>query len=172
MVYGIVKNHHGHITCVSRPGEGTTFEIYFPAVEHSERVPPIVSAAEALRSGDETVLLVDDEEPLRNLGIQILEAYGYTVMSAPDGESALQVYQECKDQIHLVILDLMMPGMGGALCLQKLLEINPAARVVIASGYSVSGGTEKATESGAKAFIQKPYNVQQMLQVVREVLDK
>jgi DNA-binding NtrC family response regulator len=94
------------------------------------------------------------------------------VMSAPNGESALQIYQECRDRIDLVVLDLMMPGMGGALCLQKLFEINPTAKVVIASGYSVSGGEEKATQSGAKAFIQKPYNVQQMLQVVRKVLDE
>ena len=172
MVYGIVKNHHGHITCVSKPGEGTAFEIYLPAVEHTERATTIVTGTEVLRGGHETVLLVDDDDSLRDLGVQILEAYGYTVMSAPDGESALQVYQECRDRIDLVVLDLIMPGMGGALCLQKLLEINPAAKVVIASGYSVNGETEKATESGAKAFIQKPYDVQQMLQVVREVLDE
>jgi two-component system cell cycle sensor histidine kinase/response regulator CckA len=94
------------------------------------------------------------------------------VMSAPDGESALQVYQESSDRIDLVVLDLIMPGMGGALCLQKLLEINPAAKIIIASGYSFNGETQKATESGAKAFIQKPYDVQQMLQVVREVIDE
>ncbi len=172
MVYGIVKSHHGHITCVSKPGEGTAFEIYLPAVEHAERATTIVTGTELLPGGHETVLLVDDDESLRDLGEQILEAYGYTVLSAPDGESALQVYQECRDRIDLVVLDLMMPGMGGALCLQKLLEINPAAKVVLVSGYSFNGETEKATESGAKAFIQKPYDVQQMLQVVREVIDE
>ena len=172
MVYGIVKSHHGHITCVSKPGEGTAFEIYLPAVEYAERATTIVTGTEVLPGGHETVLLVDDDDPLRDLGVQILEAYGYTVLSAPDGESALQVYQECRDRIDLVVLDLMMPGMGGALCLQKLLEINPTAKVIIASGYSANGETEKATESGAKAFIQKPYDVQQMLQVVREVIDE
>jgi two-component system cell cycle sensor histidine kinase/response regulator CckA len=172
MVYGIVKNHHGHITCVSKPGEGTTFEIYLPAVERSERASTIVTGTEVLRGGHETVLLVDDDDSLRGLGEQILHRYGYTVMSAPDGESALQVYQESSDRIDLVVLDLIMPGMGGALCLQKLLEINPAAKIIIASGYSFNGETQKATESGAKAFIQKPYDVQQMLQVVREVIDE
>ena len=172
MVYGIVKSHHGHITCVSKPGEGTAFEIYLPAVEHPERATTIVTGTELSRGGHETVLLVDDDDSLRKLGEQILEAYGYTVLSAPDGESALQVYQECRDRIDLVVLDLMMPGMGGALCLQKVLEINPAAKIIIASGYSFNGETEKATESGAKAFIQKPYNVKQMLEVVRGVLDE
>jgi PAS domain S-box-containing protein len=172
MVYGIVKSHHGHITCVSKPGEGTTFEIYLPAVEHSQRASTIVTGTEVLRGGHETVLLVDDDDSLRELGEQILEAYGYTVMSAPDGEGALQVYQECRDRIDLVVLDLSMPGMGGALCLQGILEIDPQAKVVIASGYSFNGETEKVTETGAKAFIQKPYDVQQMLRVVREVIDE
>jgi len=93
------------------------------------------------------------------------------VMSAPDGERALKVYQECRDRIDLVVLDLIMPGMGGSLCLQKLLEINPKAKVVIASGYSVNGETKKAAENGAKAFVQKPYDLEQLLHVVREVLN-
>jgi two-component system, cell cycle sensor histidine kinase and response regulator CckA len=171
MVYGIVKNHHGHITCMSKPGGGTTFEICLPAVEHSDRASTIVTGTEDLRGGHETVLLVDDDDSLRDLGQQILQAYGYTVLSTPDGEGALQVYQEFRDRIDLVVLDLIMPGMGGALCLQKLLEINPTAKIIIASGYSFNGETESATESGAKAFIQKPYDVQQMLQAVRGVLD-
>jgi PAS domain S-box-containing protein len=171
MVYGIVKNHHGHISCDSKPGEGTTFEIYLPALEHSEIATTIVIGTEVSLGGQETVLLVDDDDSLRTLGEQILEAHGYTVLSAPDGESALRLYQECRDRIDLVVLDLIMPGMGGAQCLQELLEINSAAKVVIASGYSANGETEKAAESGAKAFINKPYAVQQMLQVVREVLD-
>jgi two-component system, cell cycle sensor histidine kinase and response regulator CckA len=124
-----------------------------------------------LRGGNETVLIVDDDDSLRDLDEQILQAYGYTVMSAPDGESALRIYQECGDRIDLVVLDLIMPGVGGAACLQKLLEINPEAKVVIASGYAVNVDTEKATERGAKAFIQKPYDVQHMLQVVRKVID-
>jgi two-component system, cell cycle sensor histidine kinase and response regulator CckA len=170
MVYGIVKNHNGHISCHSIPGEGTTFEIYLPAVEQSEKPSPIVTGAEEVRGGHETVLLVDDDDSIRELGEQILEMFGYTVISAPDGERALQVYREGKDGIDLVILDLIMPGMGGGQCLQRILEINSQAKVVIASGYFANGETEQAAASGAKAFVHKPYNVHQMLKVVREVL--
>jgi PAS domain S-box-containing protein len=171
IVYGIVKSHHGHIKCVSKPGGGTAFEIYLPASEHPERASTFVTGAEALSGGHETILLVDDDDSLRDLGRDILETCGYTALSAPDGKSALQIYQECGDRIDLVILDLIMPGMGGEQCLHKLLMINPAAKVVIASGYAWNGETEKTAHSGAKAFIQKPYDVRQMLQVVRDVLD-
>jgi two-component system, cell cycle sensor histidine kinase and response regulator CckA len=172
MVYGIVKNHHGHIVCASQPGQGTVFEIYLPAVVKIEKTPAAVTGTHRLRGGNETILLVDDDASLRNLGEQILRFHGYTVTSAQDGEKALQIYKDCKGRIDLIVLDLSMPGMGGALCLQRLLEMNPEAKVVIASGYSVSGETEKATKSGAKAFVQKPYDVQQMIEVVREVLDE
>ena len=172
MVYGIVKNHHGHITCVSKPGKGSAFEIYLPAIEQIEKAPATLTGTQPVRGGNETVLLVDDEDSLRDLGEQILQVYGYTVISAPDGESALEIYRDGKDGIDLVILDLIMPGMGGGQCLQEILGINSQAKVVIASGYPVNGETEKATESRAKAFIQKPYDVKQMLEVVRGVLDE
>jgi two-component system, cell cycle sensor histidine kinase and response regulator CckA len=172
MVYGIVKNHHGHITCVSKPGQGTAFEIYLPATEQPERATTIITEEEVLRGGHETVLLVDDDDSLRDLATGILETYGYTALSAPDAESALQVYQECRDRIDLVVLDLIMPGMGGEQCMQKILEINSQAKIIIASGYSFNGETEKATVSRAKAFIQKPYNIQRLLKAVRKVLDE
>jgi PAS domain S-box-containing protein len=171
MVYGIVKNHSGYITCKSKPGEGTTFEVFLPSVEQFEKMPIIGPVTNGLFEGHETVLLVDDDEPVRGLGEMILRRFGYMVISAPDGESALQVYREQEDRIDLVILDLIMPGMGGRQCLKKILEINPQAKVVIASGYTIDGETARAKESGAKAFVSKPYNVQQMLKVVREVLD-
>jgi nitrogen-specific signal transduction histidine kinase/CheY-like chemotaxis protein len=170
MVYGIVKSHQGQITCISKPGEGTAFKICFPAIEQLEESPGVLTGAKELRGGNETVLLVDDDAPVRDLGERILKMFGYSVIVAPDGESAMEIYREGKNRIDLVILDLIMPGMGGAQCLQKILEMNPRAKVVIASGYSVDGETERAAKSGAKAFINKPYNVQQMLKVIREVL--
>jgi PAS domain S-box-containing protein len=170
MVYGIVKSHQGQITCISKPGEGTAFKICFPAIEQLEESPGVLTGAKELRGGNETVLLVDDDAPVRDLGERILKMFGYSVIAAPDGESAMEIYREGKNRIDLVILDLIMPGMGGAQCLQKILEMNPRAKVVIASGYSVDGETERAAKSGAKAFINKPYNVQQMLKVIREVL--
>ena len=117
-------------------------------------------------------MLVDDEEPIRGLGTQILEEFGYTVLTAADGESALQLYSEEQEKIDLVILDLIMPGMGGKLCLLELLKINLEAKIAIASGYSPDGPTKEILRNGAKGFISKPYDLRQMLKVIREVLDQ
>jgi len=121
--------------------------------------------------GTETILLVDDEDFILDLGDQILKKFSYKLITAPDGESALEVYRKKKEKVNLIILDFIMSGMGGRKCLEKLLKINPRARVLIASGYSVSGPTKEALEAGAKGFISKPYDVKQMLKAVREALD-
>jgi len=171
MVYGIVRSHDGYISCDSVPGKGTTFEIYLPVIEQrlgmeeskEERIP---------RGGKETILLIDDEESIRHLGNQILKQFGYTVLTASDGESGLELYQKEKGKIDLVILDLIMPGMGGRRCLEELLKINPKVKVVIATGYSADGHTQEALGAGAKNSVSKPYAIRQMLKVVREVLDK
>ena len=170
MVYGIVKNHQGHISCSSKPGEGTAFEICLPASEDLPATPDIVTGATEQWGGRETILLVDDDDALRALGEATLRMFGYTVLSAQDGESALKIYRERGEQIELVVLDLIMPGMGGTQCLQKFLEINPQAKVVIASGYSVADQLERAMEIGARAFIKKPYDVQELLHLVRSLL--
>jgi len=172
MVYGIVKNHNGHITCVSNPGEGTTFEIFLPAIARLEGTSHIDTGVAEQRGGDEIILLVDDDAAVRGLGEAVLQMFGYTVISAEDGETALQVYREGRDSIQLVILDLIMPGIGGTQCLQMLLEMNPQAKVIIASGYSVAGQFERVSEIGAKAFIHKPYDIQEMLKTIRGVLDE
>jgi CheY-like chemotaxis protein len=171
-VYGIVKSHKGHLTCYSEPDEGTTFKIYFPAIQSMDKTVRPEEEPAVSRGGTETILLVDDEEPIRILGTQILEEFGYTVLSAADGESALQIYQEEHEKIALVILDLIMPGMGGKRCLVELLKVNPEARVAIASGYSPDGPTREILKNGAKGFVSKPYDIRQMLNVVREVLDR
>jgi len=114
---------------------------------------------------------VDDEENIRKPGEEMLAEFGYEVISASDGESALEIYREENKRVDLIILDLIMPGMGGGLCLQELLKINPQAKVIIASGYSVNGSEKKTIEANAKGFIRKPYNVREMLNLVREVLD-
>ncbi|MFZ0449943.1 MAG: response regulator [Desulfatiglandaceae bacterium] len=122
--------------------------------------------------GDETILLVDDEEILRDIGKDILENFGYTVLFSPGGESALEHYGKRAKDISLVILDLIMPGMGGNRCLEELLKMNPEAKVVIASGYSINGHAKDALEAGARAFVTKPYEINQMLGVVRKVIDE
>lgn len=171
MVYGIVKNHHGYIACKSQPGEGTTFEIHLPAFQPPERASADLKTPPELRGNHETLLLVDDDDAVRNSGEQILGTYGYAVIPASDAEQALQIYRDRKDGIDLVILDLIMPGMAGTQCLEKILEMNPRAKVVIASGYAVNEEIERAATSGASAFIKKPYDVARMLEVVRETLD-
>ena len=175
IVYGIIKNHEGYITCYSRPEVGTTFRIYLPTIE-PETVPVDVLIApepEGLaRGGSETILLVDDEEFIRELGVDVLGSAGYTVLTASNGENALELYGQERARIDLVILDLIMPGMGGSKCLEELLTIDPHTRVLIASGYSPDGPTKGALDAGAKGFVSKPYDTSQLLQLVREILDR
>ncbi len=171
VVYGIIKGHGGHIFCYSEPGNGTTFRIYFPTAEKETRSVESIGE-KASRGGTETVLLVDDEEFVRDLGERILAQAGYKVLTAENGQKALEVYQNRKADISLVILDLVMPQMGGKECLEKLLKIDPKTRVIVASGFSPDGPTEGSSEAGARAFIGKPYKGKELLQMVRKVLDE
>ncbi len=170
MVYGIVTQQGGHITCYSEPGVGTTFKIYLPVVS-PEGKSETTTDKPALATGTETVLLVDDEECIRDLGKRILERSGYTVLTASNGKEALHLYKKERHKISLVILDLMMPEMGGKECLKELLRIHPNVKVLIASGFAADGQTRETLAIKAKGFVGKPYNMRQMLQSVRKVLD-
>jgi two-component system cell cycle sensor histidine kinase/response regulator CckA len=170
MVYGIVKSHNGYITCYSEIGHGTTFKIYLPTVELTPEMPG--RGEERLpEGGTETILLVDDEEPVRQLGKEMLETVGYRVLVASDGEEAMGLYTHRMRDIQLVILDLIMPGMGGKSCLEALLRLDPRVKVLVASGYSVNGRLEETVRSGACGFISKPYDLRDLLKRVRDVLD-
>jgi PAS domain S-box-containing protein len=171
MVFGIVKSHKGHIICYSEPGAGTTFKIYLPAIVQ-EIEQDVVVTRQMPAFGSETILLVDDEKSIRKLGEQMLRMAGYTVLTATNGREALDIYFANQDRIALVLLDLIMPEMGGKQCLEELLKINPRLRVVIASGYSVNGPTKDAVETGARGFIRKPYETKDLLGTVRKVLDE
>ena len=173
MVYGIVKNHGGYIMCYSEPGEGTTFKIYFPVLGEGAEVHVLEEeeGEEVVLEGEgERILLVDDEGAIRELGKEILERFGYEVLLAGDGEEAVEIYRDRGGEISLVIMDYVMPGMGGRRCLEEILKVDPEAKVIIASGYSINGPTKEALKVGAKAFINKPYDLRQMLKVVKEVL--
>jgi len=124
MVYGIVKSHEGYITCDSKFEQGTTFRIFFPVAkgEHAPVEPEEIMPLP--RGGRESILLVDDDKSLREIGKELLTRYGYNVFTAPDGESALDFLAKNNDQIDLIILDLMMPGMGGNRCLYELLKMD------------------------------------------------
>ncbi|MBI5251114.1 MAG: PAS domain S-box protein [Desulfomonile tiedjei] len=171
MVYGIVTQHGGHMRCYSEPGHGTTFRIYLPAlVAESDRLGTATREAVPM-GGTETILLVDDEELVRDLGKRILERSGYKVLAAANGTEALDLYPTKKREVSLVILDLIMPEMGGKQCLEELLKINPQVKVLIASGYSAASQAQDTIEVGAKGFVNKPYNIQLMLKAVRDALN-
>lgn len=171
MVYGIVKNHQGHINCYSEPGQGTIFRIYFPVLQENHIRRPEIQEKSEIKGGTETILLIDDEDPIRELAKEILGNFGYSVFEAADGENALEIYKEKKKHISLIILDLIMPGMGGKKCLDEILEINPSQKVIISTGYSVNGSMQELLKKGAKGYIKKPYEMRPMLAAVREVLD-
>jgi len=115
---------------------------------------------------------VDDEETIIEISSNMLGQYGYTTIDAISGEDAIEIYKKEKDRIGLVILDVGMPGMGGHKCLRKLLEIDPVAKVIIASGYLADGRVRQTMKAGAAGFIGKPYQLADLLKKVREVLDK
>jgi CheY-like chemotaxis protein len=170
MVHGIVRLHGGHIRCYSEPGRGTTFRIYLPALTLHEDMEPAPVRPMPL-GGSETILLVDDEEHIRDLCSRILTKAGYKVIAASNGKEALDVYERRGDEIGLVVLDLMMPEMGGKHCLEGLLTLNSSVKAVIASGHSAGGPVEDALAAGAKGFVNKPYDIRQVLEVVRRALD-
>ncbi len=171
-VFGIVKSHGAHIGCYSEPGVGTSFNIHFPAHDSPEPFPHRPPAEnESVLRGNETVLVVDDEEDLRNLWESMLTGVGYRVVKTDSGENALEVFHSGKERFDLVILDLGMPGMGGARCLEELLLTHPDTKIVVASGYSDNEQVRSVLESGASGFIAKPFQRTDFLRTVRRVLD-
>jgi DNA-binding NtrC family response regulator len=122
--------------------------------------------------GTETVLLVDDQESVRDLGSRILTKRGYNVLQASDGKEALNVFKRERSKISLIILDLDMPTMGGAECLKELLALDPNVKVLITSGYSAESSVRASIQLGAKGFVSKPFRVKRLLGTVRGVLDE
>ena len=169
-VYGIVKQHGGHIVCSSEPGQGTTFKIYFPAIQSIEEFQSAKDDTPPPR-GTETILFADDEQMLCDLGKDILTAFGYKVLQAYHGKEALRMYQEHASEISLVMLDLNMPEMDGWHCMGEILKLNPMARVLIITGFQEHAVTERAQDLGAAGLVLKPYDVRQLLIKVRETLD-
>jgi PAS domain S-box-containing protein len=169
-VYGIIKNHGGFIEVNSRKGEGTTFNIYLPATE--VEVVEEKRADEKLVRGSETVLFVDDEDLIIDVGEQILKRMGYTVFVARSGREALEIFSKKKDDIDMVILDMIMPDMSGGEAYDRLCEIHPDIKVLLSSGYSLRGQARNILARGCKGFIQKPFNMRELSHKLREVLEE
>ena len=171
-VYGIVMGHGGHITCDSRAAEGTTFDIYLPASTGEAEARKDGQEPEAeIIGGHETVLVVDDDQPVLDIALEMLSAYGYRTLTATSGEEALKIFAASDTGIDLVILDLNMPGMGGHNCLKELVRLDPGVKVIVSSGYSAGAHMKEIYMSGAMGFVGKPYRLEDMVRKVREVLD-
>jgi PAS domain S-box-containing protein len=171
VVYGIVQQHHGCIRCHSTPERGTTFRIYFRAITDADE-PEKPESAPIPMFGTETVLLVDDERDVRELGNRILTKAGYKVLAAENGNQAIEVFRREQDEISLVVLDLIMPEMGGTDCLREILSIDPQAKVLIASGHAADAAREECLALGAGGFVVKPFRLLQLLEQVRKTLDQ
>ncbi len=169
-VYGIIKNHEGFINVYSEKGEGTTFNIYLPASER-EIIEEKELAKEVIK-GTETVLLVDDENVIIYAVELLLKEMGYKTFIARSGKETLKIYKKNKDKIDVVILDMIMPDMGGGETYDKLKEINPDIKVLLSSGYSINGEAKEILERGCNGFIQKPYRSKELSQKIRKILDK
>jgi PAS domain S-box-containing protein len=166
--YGIIKGHNGIINVYSEKGQGTTFTIYLPASD--KEVIKELEVSEDIIRGEGGILLVDDEDVITDVGKEILELLGYRVFIAKSGKEAIEIYNARRGEIDLVILDMIMPGMGGSETFDVLKSINHRIKVILSSGYSIDVRPIKMLERGCDGFIQKPYSMNTLSQKIREVL--
>ncbi len=168
--YGIIKNHGGNIDVYSKKGEGSAFSIFLPAAERSGEKQSRTS--KRILRGNETLLLVDDEQMIIDVGNRMLRELGYEVLTAGSGAQALDVYNKYGDRVNAVILDMIMPGMGGGETYDRLKEANPDIKVILSSGYSMDAQAKDIMERGCNGFIQKPFDLEDISFKLREVLDE
>jgi PAS domain S-box-containing protein len=170
VVYGIVKNHGGFVHVESRLGKGTTFDIFLPMSGRMEEINQ-TRAESAASGGHETVLLVDDEEMIRDLGQDILNDEGYTVLLAADGVEAVEMYKKHGDKINLIILDMLMPKMDGVETYRRIKEMNPSSKILISSGYMHNNRGYADFREGIDGIVKKPYKTEELTRKVRQILD-
>ncbi|MDY6954991.1 MAG: response regulator, partial [Thermodesulfobacteriota bacterium] len=168
--YGIVRGHRGHICVDSKKGGGTTFSVYLPASE-KEIHKAAATAGEAGKRAD-TVLLVDDEEVVLEVGRELLEIMGYRVISAADGKEAVAIYEERFDDVDIVLLDMVMPHMGGGEAYDRMKAINPKIKAILSTGYSMDGQAAEILQRGCDAFIQKPFGLEELSKKLRQTLGR
>ncbi len=175
-VYGIVKAHRGHIKCTSSAGQGTTMSLYFPCtsplnsdLEDDSRQ---TESQDHIHHSASTILLVDDEDMIRELTSEFLQEHGYTVHTAESGEEALQIHERKKHEIDLVLIDLGMPGMGGEQCIARMLENAPDTTILVASGYSGHPISKNPASYGVQGFVNKPYKFHELEIRIAEVMEK
>jgi two-component system cell cycle sensor histidine kinase/response regulator CckA len=167
-VYGIVKSHGGYIDVSSEKEKGTTFTLYLPASE-KKAVQEKAMPAE-MSSGTGTILLIDDEKMILDVGCELLQELGYTVLSALSGREALEIFQKNSTKIDLVIMDMIMPGMSGGETFDRLRNINQNIKVLLSSGYSLNGQATKILRRGCDGFIQKPFDLNQLAEKIGSII--
>ena len=168
--FGIIKNHNGIINFKSAPGKGTRFSIYLPASQLSAETD--TTPEETVRMGTETILIVDDEKHVLDACEAMLNRLGYRTILAQNGSAALDIFQKEKENIDLVILDMIMPGMDGRTVYRRLKEINMEIKVILSSGYSITDSVREILVNGRCEFIQKPFSLSQISLIIRELLDR
>jgi PAS domain S-box-containing protein len=167
--YGIVKNHDGIITAESEIGQGTTFSIYLPASEKD--IIAKKKSKHQILGGSETILLIDDEQLIINVGTRLLEKMGYEVLAADNGKEGIEVYTQNMDAIALVILDMVMPDVNGGEVYDRIKAINPEVKVLLSSGYSVDGQASEILKRGCNGFVQKPFSATTLSGKIRQILN-
>ncbi len=169
MVYNIVKQHEGFIQVNSKTGVGTVFEIFFPKKEFLEQASDSKESAK-LAIGTGTILVIDDEPMMCKMATKMLEKCGYETMTAPDGLSGIEMYENMSDIINLVLLDMAMPGLSGKETFLALQKINPDIKVLLTSGFHQDERVQSVLSLGIKGFVQKPYDIYALAQSVEMIL--
>jgi CheY-like chemotaxis protein len=169
-VYGVVAQSGGFLHVESEPGRGSEFEVYLPWIEGSALPEKRPTPAPPASDGKETILLVEDDNAVRELTHRLLQQLGYTVLAAPEGSSAMRLVREHSGPIHLMITDLVMPGMSGRTLAERVLEIRPDVRVLLTSGYASEDALRSGLLAGELAYLEKPFSSSALAQKVRELL--
>jgi PAS domain S-box-containing protein len=169
VVQGIVEQHGGHIICESEPEKGSEFRIYFPAIEFAKKTEELVKKSPN-PTGTGTILLVEDEPLVVEFGKRILSGAGYNVIVGSNGREALDIYQNRKDEIALVVLDLMMPEMSGRDCLKELVKLDPLVKVIIATGFSIDASVEEEINPFIKGIVKKPFRISEFVWAIHDAL--
>jgi CheY-like chemotaxis protein len=170
-VYGIIKNHHGFITVESIPKEGTSFHVFIPL----DKTPSVENKSKILKTQKHesaSVLLIDDEEYILDINKEILEDEGFTVSTCKDGVEGINYYSEHNTDIDIILLDIIMPKLGGYDCFTQLKKINPECKVIVSSGYSIDGEARKMLDEGACDFLQKPFTREKLFKTIHTVLSQ